>query len=373
MKKAIFNDIYNQFTPDQRVIDGLFERIEKEDRAAKRFPYKPVLAVASVAALAVLSVGISRIIPHGEIEIEDHTMPPFSETEENEIIVTTEATSEKTTQPPEETDNDSSNPTVTEPIVTSVSEEIADPVTSVSETLSSSEIVEEIVTGSNQSGSVTDKPSEISDIEIVTITVTEPPVTDTAEIITSEEEDIPEDIEVEIDDEVQYEDLPVFGTLGEYFEYFNYNELPKKAVVSYNTIEIMFSMRFSVSNNRDMDWELAESIVEAVYTAEANENASIKVDGSVADSISVTIGDHFSLSVYEHGIIKLSAEKANYLGSYLFVSEKNVYETLYDYVAEIDPAFAAGEEGVVAIDDTVATDEEVLPDEDITEAPAEEN
>ena len=104
MKEKIFNDIYNQYTPDKQVVNRLFERIET--KKPKSVSFKPIIAVASAAAGLALCFAAWKLLPSGpNIEVQTSaaltTTPVYTTTAsyKSNIIINTEPVSTFETPP----------------------------------------------------------------------------------------------------------------------------------------------------------------------------------------------------------------------------------------------------------------------------------
>ncbi len=368
MKETIFNDIYNQYQPDKEIVNRLMERVKNEK--PKAVPFKAVITVASAAAGLALCFAAWKLLPSGpNIEVVNPAvMTTTTTTYKSSIITNTDpiltletppgATTAPCYGPWDETTTTAYETTTAtnsswEETVPTTSRDIiilTDTTTvAVTETQTTSKAPEATtVTVTSPYETTTVTQAIITTTEITTL----PPVTETEESKEIEEEVIPEaDTEMAIDDEAPVsEDLPIFNTLGEYYDFFDFEKV-ETARISYETR----ANGFISFNFEEMDIQLAEETALSLKDCVRNDDAPLRGENNeYIRKVGISINDTFSISICENGTIKLSAK--NYKGTIKSTADPSLYDKLYEYAMSIDgdsPIYHVGESN----DDSDSVDE----------------
>lgn len=368
MKETIFNDIYNQYQPDKELVNRLMERVKNEK--PKAVPFKAVITVASAAAGLALCFAAWKLLPSGpNIEVVNPAvMTTTTTTYKSSIITNTDpiltletppgATTAPCYGPWDETTTTAYETTTAtnsswEETVPTTSRDIiilTDTTTvAVTETQTTSKAPETTtVTVTSPYETTTVTQAIITTTEITTL----PPVTETEESEETEEEVIPEvDTEMAIDDEAPVsEDLPIFNTLGEYYDFFDFEKV-ETARISYETR----ANGFISFNFEEMDIQLAEETALSLKDCVRNDDAPLRGENNeYIRKVGILINDTFSISICENGTIKFSAK--NYKGTIKSTTDPSLYDKLYEYVMSIDgdsPIYHVGESN----DDSDSVDE----------------
>ena len=368
MKETIFNDIYNQYQPDKELVNRLMERVKNEK--PKAVPFKAVITVASAAAGLALCFAAWKLLPSGpNIEVVNPAvMTTTTTTYKSSIITNTDpiltletppgATTAPCYGPWDETTTTAYETTTAtnsswEETVPTTSRDIiilTDTTTvAVTETQTTSKAPETTtVTVTSPYETTTVTQAIITTTEITTL----PPVTETEESEETEEEVIPEvDTEMAIDDEAPVsEDLPIFNTLGEYYDFFDFEKV-ETARISYETR----ANGFISFNFEEMDIQLAEETALSLKDCVRKDDAPLRGENNeYIRKVGILINDTFSISICENGTIKFSAK--NYKGTIKSTTDPSLYDKLYEYVMSIDgdsPIYHVGESN----DDSDSVDE----------------
>ena len=370
MKETIFKDIYNQYEPDSKLVNRLMERVKNEK--PKAVPFKAVITVASAAAGLALCFAAWKLLPSGpNIEVVNPAVvaTTTAATYKSNIITNTDpiltletppgATTvpaygprdETTTTAYETTTATNSSweeivPTTSHDIIISTETTTAT-VTETHTTSKAPETTTVTVTSPYETATVTEEII-VTTSEITTLA----PVTETEESKEIEEEVIPEaDTEMAIDDEAPVsEDLPIFDTLGEYYDFFDFEKV-ETARISYETR----ANGFVSFNFEEMDIQLAEETALSLKDCARNDDAPLRgANNEYIRKVGISINDTFSISISENGTIKFSAK--NYIGTIKFTTEPSLYDKLYEYAMSIDgdsPIYHVGESN----DDSDSVDE----------------
>lgn len=368
MKETIFNDIYNQYQPDKELVNRLMERVKNEK--PKAVPFKAVITIASAAAGLALCFAAWKLLPSGpNIEVVNPAvMTTTTTTYKSSIITNTDpiltletppgATTAPCYGPWDETTTTAYETTTAtnsswEETVPTTSHDIiilTDTTTvAVTETQTTSKAPETTtVTVTSPYETTTVTQAIITTTEITTL----PPVTETEESKETEEEVIPEvDTEIAIDDEAPVsEDLPIFNTLGEYYDFFDFEKV-ETARISYETR----ANGFISFNFEEMDIQLAEETALSLKDCVRNDDAPLRGENNeYIRKVGISINDTFSISICENGTIKFSAK--NYKGTIKSTADPSLYDKLYEYAMSIDgdsPIYHVGESN----DDSDSVDE----------------
>lgn len=356
MKNKVFNEIYDQFTPDEAVVNKLFERLETAK--PKAVPFKPIMAVMGAAAVIALSFGVTKLIPDNPIDVafnpsltttstSETIIPAASVTTTTPVITEETTTSSITTAPcygPGVTSTTAVTTTTTTPIVTTTTT----PVVTTTTTATTDEITTTTTT--------------------TTSTLTSEDVT-TEEVITEEEEEVTEeeDTEVAEEDMPELKPLPEFKTLSEYVDFLGLSDTAHIGYESYFTIG---DTKFLSFTTKDFDFGKAEIILSLSANAQLNPDTPRKNGEERLNYYRLTIDDKFIIDFYENGTIEFNTDTdSGYLGYVLFSGDTAAYEMLNEYVEEIK-----GEQenkDIPVSDETeVGAEEESMPEEDESEESA---
>lgn len=389
MRNKVFNEIYDQFTPDEAVVNELFGRLETAK--PKAVPFKPIMAVMGAAAVIALSFGVTKLIPDDPIDVAfnpsltttstSETIIPAASvtTTKNEITTSHDIlTSESETDLPQET---TTTPVITEETTTSsittapcygpgvtsttaVTTTTTTPVVTTTTTPVVTTTTTPVVTTTT-----TATTDEIIATTTTTSTLTSEDVT-TEEVITEEEEEEvieEEDTEVAEEDMPELKPLPEFKTLSEYVDFLGLSDTAHIGYESYFTIG---DTKFLSFTTKDFDFGKAEIILSLSANAQLNPDAPRKDGEERLNYYRLTIDDKFIIDFYENGTMEFNTDTdSGYLGYVLFSGDTAAYEMLNEYVEELK-----GEQenkDIPVSDETeVGAEEESMPEEDESEESA---
>ena len=366
MRNKVFNEIYDQFTPDEAVVNELFERLETAK--PKAVPFKPIMAVMGAAAVIALSFGVTKLIPDDPIDV---AFNPSLTTTKNEITTSHDIlTSESETDLPQET---TTTPVITEETTTSSITTAPCYGPGVTSTTAVTTTTTTPVVTTTTTPVVTTTTTTATDEITTTTTTTTSTLTSedvtTEEVITEEEEEVieEEDTEVAEEDMPELKPLPEFKTLSEYVDFLGLSDTAHIGYESYFTIG---DTKFLSFTTKDFDFGKAEIILSLSANAQLNPEAPRKNGEERLNYYRLTIDDKFIIDFYENGTIEFNTDTdSGYLGYVLFSGDTAAYEMLNEYVEELK-----GEQenkDIPVSDETeVGAEEESMPEEDESEESA---
>ncbi len=345
MKSKTFKEIYDQFTPDEEVVNELFDKLGKDK--PKIMPLKPIMAVIGAAAVIALSFGVTRIIPDDPIAVIENTYTSSSSAEpeesEHSVIVTTAVQtaqnapiSTTTSRPetnhtwepaiPDETAETTSSDVTALPPLTSVATEETGIATTTEETVIATTTEEtDIATTTEETTAVTTTTAE---------TTSAASDTSDEEAETEDEADIPEDDEEIADEDTEeFEELPELSTLSEYTELLG---LSDTAYIGYESYFTIGSTTFSSFNNKEFDLSSAEAVLSSAAGAAVNPDAPTKNEDGHFSYYRLSVEGKFYIDFLENGTMCLTPNTdSGYLDTVIFSGDTAAYVMLDEYVKEI--------------------------------------
>jgi len=350
MRNKVFSEIYDQFTPDEAVIDELFGKLETAK--PKALPFKPIMAVMGAAAVVALSFGITRLIPENPIDVAVNpglttttTTTPTSETvipdggvttTENEATTSHDLliTSESTPPPVAATTTTTAvTTTTTTPVVTATTTDVTTTTTTPVVTTTTTDVTTTTTTPV-VTATTTDMTTTTSATTTTVITTLTP-----EDVTSGDEEEVEEEVEEETeedDTEIADEDtpelkpLPELDTISEYIDLLG---LGDEAYIKYESSFYVGDMKFSSFNTKEFDFEEAKAILNLAVSAQLNPDAPRKDGNKWLKNYSLDFNSSFTITFYENGTVYLSANMdSGYSGEMIFSGDTAAYEKLDAYI-----------------------------------------
>lgn len=387
MNRKVFNEIYDQLTPDAAVMNELFEKLETAK--PKAIPFKPIMAVMGAAAVIALSFGVTKLIPDDPIDVAfnpsltttspqpEESIPAASVTTttallttSNDILTSESETelSQETTTTPVKTEETTSELTTSSSITTAPCYGPGVTSTTAVTTTTTTPVVTTTTTPVVTTTTTTATDEITTTTTTTTIVTTLPPESESTEEEVTEEDVTEEDEEV-AEEDVEYEELPKFNTFSEYITFLS---LGNKAYIGYEEYFRIGESTFVSFTSKEIDISIAETILNLTAGAKLNPDAPRKDGDSSFKYHRLSVDEHFTVDFYENGTVWLSA--SNYTGIALFSADTAAYEKLDAYIQALKNK--NGDINIPISDETEVDAEEVgeepesMPEEDESEEAA---